>query len=161
MREADDSSSAEGNDVKRIARSAIVEYGADALYALVEDIEAYPRFLPWCLAAEVGEHGPARTVATLTVGLKGIRQAFTTENENRPPEAIDMRLLAGPFKHFAAAWRITPLAEHACRIEFSLEYEFASRILARALEPLFEHIANTMVDAFMRRAEAVYGKPAG
>jgi ribosome-associated toxin RatA of RatAB toxin-antitoxin module len=147
--------------VKRVQRSAIVQHGCADLYALVEDIESYPRFLPWCLDAKVRERAPERTVATLTVGLKGIRQAFTTENRNRRPSAIEMRLLEGPFRRFGAAWRFTPLAEHAAKIEFSLEYEFASRILAKALEPLFDHIADTMVDAFVRRAEAIYGSPAG
>lgn len=147
--------------MKRVVRSAIVEYSAAELYALVEDIASYPEFLPWCVGAEVHERMPESTVATLTVGMKGIRQTFTTRNENRPPEAIDMRLVKGPFKHFAATWRFVPLAEHACRIEFALEFEFASRVLARLLEPLFEHIADTMVDAFMRRARAVHGRAAG
>lgn len=143
--------------MKRVARSAIVQHGCADLYALVEDIESYPRFLPWCLGAEVRARDPERTVATLTVGLKGIRQAFTTENQKRRPSAIDMRLLEGPFRRFGAAWRFTPLAEHAAKIEFTLEYEFASRVLARVLEPLFDHIADTMVDAFVRRAESIYG----
>ncbi len=147
--------------MKRVARSAIVQQRCADLYALVEDIESYPRFLPWCREAEVRERTPGRTVATLTVGVKGIRQAFTTENENRPPAAIRMRLIEGPFRRFGAAWRITPLGERAAKIEFWLEYEFANRLLARALEPLFDHIADTMVDAFVRRAEEVHGKPAG
>ena len=147
--------------MKRVERSAIVEVRCLDLYALVEDIESYPRFLPWCLAAQVRERSAGRTVATLTVGVKGIRQAFTTENENRPPTAIDMRLLEGPFRRFGASWRFAPLAERAARIDFTLEYEFASRLLARALEPLFDHIADTMVDAFVRRAEAVHGRSAG
>lgn len=147
--------------MKRVVRSAIVEYSAAELYALVEDIPSYPEFLPWCIGAEVHERAPGSTIATLTVGMKGIRQAFTTRNENRPPEAIDMRLVKGPFKRFAATWRFVPLAAHACRIEFALEFEFASRVLARVLEPLFENIADTMVDAFMRRARAVHGRAAG
>lgn len=147
--------------MKRVARSAIVQQRCADLYALVEDIESYPRFLPWCLKAEVRERTSERTVATLTVGVKGIRQAFTTENENRPPTGIRMRLIEGPFRRFGAAWRFTPLSEHAAKMEFWLEYEFSNRLLARALEPLFDHIADTMVDAFVRRADAVYGKPAG
>lgn len=140
--------------MKRIARSAIVDRPAAVLYALVEDIEAYPRFLPWCLAAHVHERGHHVTRATLTVGLKGIRQSFTTENTNRPGEAIDMRLVKGPFRRFSAAWRFHALSEHAARVEFSLEYEFAGRMVAAALEPLFDRIADTMLDAFIRRAHA-------
>ena len=143
--------------MKTISRSAIVEHRAAELYALVEDIEAYPLFLPWCLAAEVHERSAGRTQATLTVGLKGIRQAFTTLNENRPGEAIDMRLVAGPFRRFLASWRFTPLSAGASRIDFTMEYEFSSRLLARLLEPLFDRIADSMVDAFARRADAVHG----
>ena len=105
--------------MKRIARSAIVERSADALYALVEDIESYPEFLPWCAAAQVRERTPARTIATLTLGAKGVRQSLTTENANTPGRAIEMRLLEWPFKRFAAAWRFTPLAARASKIEFS------------------------------------------
>ena len=138
--------------MKRITRSAIVERSAEDSYALVEDIESYPEFLPWCLGAQVRERAPGRTVATLTVGTKGLRQSFTTENRNKPGRAIEMRLLEGPFRRFAAAWRFTPLAAHAAKIEFHLEYEFANRLVARALEPLFEHLADSMVAAFARRA---------
>lgn len=143
--------------MKKIARSAIVEHSAQELYALVEDIEAYPQFLPWCVATQV-ERGSAATRATLTVGMSRLRQSFTTQNENHPGESIDMRLVKGPFRKFGAAWRFRPLSTQACKIEFSLEYEFGSRALARLLEPLFDRIADTMVDAFRRRAAEVYGE---
>jgi ribosome-associated toxin RatA of RatAB toxin-antitoxin module len=142
--------------VKKISRSAIVEHTAGELYALVEDIESYPRFLPWCLEAQILEKNSFVT-AKITAGMSGLRQSFTTRNENRPGESIDMRLVEGPFKHFAAQWRFAPLAAHACRIEFSLEYEFSSRVLAKALEPLFERIADTMVSAFAKRSDEIHG----
>lgn len=141
--------------MKRIARSAIVEHSAADMYALVEDIEAYPRFLPWCVAATVPERQGAWTKATLTVAMSGLRHSFTTRNENRPGEAIDLHLVEGPFRHFAAQWRFVPLS-HACRIEFSMQYEFASRALGKLLAPLFDRIADTMVDAFVRRAGEIY-----
>ncbi len=147
--------------MKRTARSAIVEHAAREMFDLVEDIESYPKFLPWCLGATVQERGPAGTRATLTVGLRGLKQAFTTQNANRPGESIDLRLVEGPFRRFAAAWRFTPLSAQACRTEFSLEYEFSSRALGRLLAPLFDQIADTMVDAFTRRAEEVYGRAQG
>src|SRR5919204_5400141 len=140
--------------MKEIARSAIVEHSASEMYALVDDIDSYPRFLPWCLEARVQAAG-TRKRATLTAGVGGIRQSFTTENENLPDRAIDMRLVEGPFREFAAAWRFTPLAAHACQIEFSMRYQFASRALGRLLEPLFDQIADTMVDAFTRRADGL------
>ncbi|HEY1290760.1 MAG TPA: type II toxin-antitoxin system RatA family toxin [Burkholderiales bacterium] len=144
--------------MKRIARSAIVEHSAGEMFALVDDIEAYPRFLPWCRAAKVEGRSAEEVHATLSVGARGLSQTLSTRNELRPPEAMDMRLVKGPFRHFAAAWRFKPLSAQACSVEFSLEYEMAGP-LAKILEPLFDHIADTMVDAFTRRARALHGKP--
>ncbi len=146
--------------MKRISRSAIVEHPAAELYELVERIEAYPEFLPWCRATRVGERSPGRTVATLAVGLKGVGYEFTTENANLPPEAIELKLVAGPFRHFAAHWRFHALGARAARIEFAMEYEFASRVVAVALAPVFAAIADSMVDAFKRRADAIHGQAA-
>ena len=141
--------------MKQIRRSAIVEHSAAQMYALVDDIESYPRFLPWCREARAEQVGEDKR-ATLTVGLRGIRQSFTTLNENHPAASIEMRLAQGPFKQFAAAWNFTPLAEDACEIAFSLRYQFASRALGKLLEPLFDEIADTMVDAFTRRADELH-----
>jgi ribosome-associated toxin RatA of RatAB toxin-antitoxin module len=146
--------------VKRVSRSAIVEHSAEALYALIEDIESYPAFLPWCRGASVQTRTGERTVATLSVGLRGIKQSFTTENRNTPGRAIQMQLVEGPFKHFSAHWRLTPLGAHAARVEFTMAYAFSSRVMAKLLEPLFGQIADTMVDAFVRRADALYARPA-
>ena len=141
--------------MKRIARSAIVEHRAEEMFALVDDIESYPRFLPWCVAARVESRRDNTVEATLAIGLRGLRTSFTTHNDNRPGEAIDMRLVQGPFRRFAAAWRFNRLSDEACRIEFSVEYELSGP-LARMLSPLFDRIADTMVDAFTRRAYEVY-----
>ncbi len=143
--------------MKRISRSAIVEHSAAQMYALVQDIESYPRFLPWCLEAHVVERTPSTTVARLTAGWHGLRQSFTTENEDHPDQGLHLRLVEGPFKRFGASWRFSSLKGHACRIEYHMEYEFESRVLAKLLEPLFDRIADTMVDAFVRRADEVYG----
>ena len=143
--------------MKEISRSAIVEHSAAEMYALVDDIEAYPRFLPWCLDAQVARIG-AKKRATLTAGLRGLRQTFTTLNDNRPGAAIDMKLVEGPFRHFSAAWRFTPLSEHACEIALSVRYQFASLALGKLLEPLFDEIADTMVDAFTRRADELHSR---
>ena len=142
--------------MKRIVRSAIVPHSALAMYRLVEDIESYPRFLPWCVQAKVLERRPGETRATLTARVSRLRQSFTTRNANRPGEAIDMQLEEGPFRAFAGAWRFRPLSPESCEIEFALEYEMASRTLGRLLEPLFDRIADTMVDAFTRRAAEVH-----
>src|SRR6185312_11967088 len=137
--------------MKRIARSAIVECPAMDFYALVAAIESYPEFLPWCAAAEVLERSPGRSVATLTLAVKGVRQSITTENSYLPGQAIDMRLVEGPFKAFAAAWRFTALGANACKAEYSMEYEFSSRMIAAVLEPVFRRIADSTVDAFTKR----------
>ena len=142
--------------MKQIARSAIVGHTAAEMYALVEDIEAYPRFLPWCVAATVHQRQPGSTKATLTIGVGGLRHSFTTLNDNRPGEAIEMRLLEGPFRRFSGQWRFVALSPQDCRIEFSLQYEFSSRALGKLLSPLFDGIADSMVDAFVRRAAEIY-----
>ena len=143
--------------MRRVARSAIVPHSAARMFALVEDIESYPRFLPWCTGADVKSRTADSTLATLTVGMLGVTQSFTTRNANRAPEAIDLELVEGPFRRFAASWRFQPLGERACRVEFSMELEFASRALAALLQPLFERIADSMVDAFSRRADEIHG----
>src|ERR1700741_2518909 len=142
--------------MKEIPGSAIVEHSAAEMYAVVKDIEPSPRFLPWCAAAVVHERRPDATKATLTVGLGALRHAFTTLNENRPGEAIDMRLVEGPFGHFHGEWRFFALGPRASRIEFTLQYEFSSRTLGRLLARLFDGIADSMVEAFVRRAAEVY-----
>jgi ribosome-associated toxin RatA of RatAB toxin-antitoxin module len=146
--------------LKRVVRSAIVAHKAEDMFDLVDDIESYPRFLPWCVGAKVHERTPQGVRATLTIGMRGVRQSFTTQNENRRPESIDLRLVEGPFRRFAAAWRFKALSAQACSIEFSLEYELSGP-LARILGRLFDRLADTMVDAFTRRADALYGRDAG
>jgi len=142
-----------------IVRSALVGYSAAEMYALVENIEAYPEFLPWCRSSEVLTRREDVTTAKLAVGLKGIQQAFTTENVNRPGESIAMRLVQGPFRSFRAGWKFHVLGAHAARIEFCMDYQLSGGVVGKLLGPLFDHIADTMVDAFHRRAQAVYGPP--
>src|SRR5262245_39050518 len=122
--------------MKKITRSAIVEHSAAFMYRLVDDAEAYPNFLPWCISAEVLERTPGSTRARLTVGKGSVKQSFVTQNHNRPGEAIDLELVEGPFRHFAAAWRFQALEPRACKVEYSMEYEFSSRALGKLLEPL-------------------------
>lgn len=125
------------------------------MYRLVEDIEAYPQFLPWCAGAVVHERVAGTTRATLTAALGAARQSFSTRNENTPGEAIRMRLVEGPFRAFEADWRFAPLGA-GCRIEFAMRYEFSSAALGTALAPLFDRVADSMVDAFVRRAGEIY-----
>jgi len=127
------------------------------MFALVDRVEDYPKFLPWCGGVEVKEREENRLVATLSINYHGIKQSFTTENTNSPPELMKMRLLEGPFKHLDGTWVFKPLRADACKIEFDLRYEFASRILEQVIGPVFNIIATSFVDSFCKRAEAVYG----
>jgi ribosome-associated toxin RatA of RatAB toxin-antitoxin module len=148
--------------MKRIARSAIVDCSAEAFYALVEDIESYPAFLPWCAAAAVRERTPGRTLATLTLAARSLRQTLTTENANHPGRSIEMRLVEGPFRRFSAHWHFTPLAPHAAKVEFAIEYEFSGHLVAGVLGPVFNRLADRTVEAFVRRAHArAVGSDAG
>lgn len=141
-----------------VERSALVAHGAPALYAVVADVEAYPAFLPWCAAAAVVDRAPGTVTATLAVSYRGVRQRFTTRNAMVAGTRIEMRLVDGPFRSLDGTWAFTPLAPQACRVDFRLAYELASPLLARAVGPAFDHIASTLVDAFVRRADAVYGR---
>jgi ribosome-associated toxin RatA of RatAB toxin-antitoxin module len=139
-----------------VERSAIVAFSAESMFALVEDVEAYPRFLPWCRRTEVELRDEQRTVATLFIDYRGVRQAFTTENTRAAPEMIDMRLVRGPFRRLDGRWRFTALRSDACKVELALTYQLASPVLSKLVGPVFDGIANTMVDAFVRRADTVY-----
>jgi ribosome-associated toxin RatA of RatAB toxin-antitoxin module len=138
-----------------VEKSVLVEFSAEQMYALVERIEDYPQFLPWCGATEIKARTAATTLATIHIDYHGIRQSFTTENTNDAPRRIQIRLVDGPFRKLNGTWSFTPLGEHGCKIEFHLQYEFANGLLEKIVGPVFHHIANTFIDAFVRRAETL------
>jgi ribosome-associated toxin RatA of RatAB toxin-antitoxin module len=138
-----------------VDRSAIVPHAADRMHALVEDVASYPAFLPWCSGAEVKSRDADRIVATLHVLYHGIRQQFTTENWSIDGTKIEVRLVSGPFRHLQGVWTFQPLAQDASKVSLRLEYEFSNGLLDRIVGPVFGHIANTFVDAFVRRAESL------
>jgi ribosome-associated toxin RatA of RatAB toxin-antitoxin module len=127
------------------------------MFALVDAVEEYPQFLPWCDRTVVILRDAARTRATVHVNYHGVTHSFTTENSKTGHESMTIRLVEGPFRILDGEWRFTRLAEHACKIEFRLHYEFSSRILEKLVGPVFTYIANTLVDAFVQRADKVYG----
>ena len=141
-----------------VDRSALVDYSAQAMYALVDDVESYPQFLPWCDGAQYAAREPGRTVATLHVNFHGLKNQFTTENIHQLGKRIDMKLVSGPFRSLDGQWLFTALGENACKVEFSLRYEFASALLGKAAGPVFRGIAETFVDAFVRRADEKFGR---
>ncbi len=141
-----------------IDRSALVGHGAQAMFALVADVESYPQFLPWCDRAVVSLREPGRTVATLRVDFHGLKQEFTTENLDRPGARIDMKLVSGPFRSLEGSWSFIGLGENGCKVELSLRYEFSSAILEKAIGSVFHGIADGLVEAFVRRAAQTYGR---
>jgi len=140
-----------------VQRSALVPYPATLMYGLVADVERYPEFLPWCSSARIDSADGAAVLATLEIYFRGLRQRFTTRNVGTPPAALTVELVQGPFRHLNGHWTFIPLAAGASKIEFSMQYEFRSAVLERLVGPVFGQIANTMVDAFVRRAGAVAG----
>jgi ribosome-associated toxin RatA of RatAB toxin-antitoxin module len=140
-----------------VEKSVLIGYSAAKMYALVDDFEAYPQFLPWCSGAEARRLDAHRAVATLHVNYHGLRLHFTTENQMNEGALIDMKLVNGPFKHLDGFWRFVPLAEEACKIEFRLSYELSGKLMEKIAGPVFSHIANTFVEVFVKRAVALYG----
>lgn len=140
-----------------VEKSVLVGHSAAKMYAMVENCEAYPQFLPWCSGAEVQRSGPHRATVTLHVNYHGLRQHFTTENHMEKAALIEMKLVRGPFKHLDGFWRFVPLAEEACKIEFRLSYELSGRLMDKLAGPVFSHIANTLVEVFVKRSAVLYG----
>lgn len=140
----------------KVSRSALVHFSAAQMFGLVDDIERYPEFLPWCSGTRVTQRDAATTSATININYRGIRQSFSTENHKHFPQQMSMRLVEGPFKALDGEWRFTPLDEQACRIDFQLHYEFSNALLEKLVGPVFSYIAGTMVDAFLKRAEQLH-----
>lgn len=147
--------------MKRVSKSVLLWYSPHEIYALVTDCAAYPAFLPWCERAQILERGDAGETVRLHLHYAGLRHAFTTRNLYQTDRQVEMRLVDGPFSALEGSWRFIPLGTaepiQACKIEFDLAYAFASRPLERVLSPVFDRVANTFVDSFVRRAEQVYG----
>jgi ribosome-associated toxin RatA of RatAB toxin-antitoxin module len=141
-----------------VNKSVLVEFSPEQMFALVDAVERYPEFLPWCGGASVTYCDERKTRATLSINYRGIRQSFTTENVREPGQTISVRLVEGPFKTLDGNWRFVALADRGCKVEFRMRYEFSSKLLAKLVGPVFGYIANTFIDAFVRRARALYGK---
>ncbi|HWA11907.1 MAG TPA: type II toxin-antitoxin system RatA family toxin [Burkholderiales bacterium] len=138
-------------------KSVLVEYAAAQMYALVADVPSYPEFLPWCGGAEVLREEDDVVHAAIRIDFRGIRQQFSTENRLHAPDLIEMKLVDGPFRTLDGSWRFKALGDQACRVDFRLHYEFSSRLLEKLVGPVFHYIANTFVDAFVKRAAQLYG----
>jgi len=139
-----------------IVKSALVTFSASRMFDLVAKMEDYPKFLPWCAAAEVLSREDDRICGRMEVARVGIHQAFTTCNRMVPGERIELRLVDGPFRKLQGAWTFRPLRRDACKVELVLNFEFSGKLIDKAFGGVFNQIANTLVDAFCKRAEEIY-----
>jgi ribosome-associated toxin RatA of RatAB toxin-antitoxin module len=146
--------------MQRVQKSVLVHYSATQMFELVDRVDQYPKFLPWCGGTQVLAAGPDGKTARIDIDFHGVRAHFTTTNVNRVPESIIITLEDGPFRQLNGEWRFMSLADDACKVQFQLTYEFSTAVLEKVVGPVFSHIANTFIDAFVRRAESVYPKPA-
>lgn len=148
--------------MKHVNKSVLLWYSPDEMYRLVTGIEDYPRFLPWCDRAQILERHEDGVTARIGLSYAGVRHAFTTRNEHVSGRSVVVKLVDGPFSLLDGSWAFLPLGRPdapvlACKIEFDLRYDFASKALETVLSPVFDRVANTFVESFVARAEAVYG----
>ncbi len=140
-----------------VDRSALVPYSAEQMYNLVNDIESYPQFLPWCRSSKILARSDEQVKATIEMVKGPMHRSFTTCNRLQEPQAIDMRLVNGPFRRLEGGWQFTHLQAGGCKVALRLEFEFANALLRLTIGPIFNRIADTMVDSFCQRARQIYG----
>lgn len=148
--------------MKHVKKTVLIWYTPREMYELVTGVEQYPQFLPWCERSEVLERHDGGMTARLALHYMGVRHAFTTRNEHVAGESVVVSLVDGPFSLLDGTWLFLPLGRpgseaQACKIDFDLRYAFSSKALETAVSPVFDRIANTFVDSFVKRAEVVYG----
>ncbi len=140
----------------QISRSALVPYSAEQMYKLVNDVLAYPTFLPGCTGSRILNSSDSQMIAAVDVSKVGISKTFTTRNSLDENSAIHMQLVDGPFKSLSGGWRFTSLSPEACKIELDLDFEFTNKLVELAFGQIFKELANNMVQAFTLRAKEVY-----
>jgi ribosome-associated toxin RatA of RatAB toxin-antitoxin module len=148
--------------MKHVKKSVLLWYSPREMYDLVTGIEAYPAFLPWCDRADVLEQHDTGVTARLGLAYMGVKHAFTTRNDHVLGQSVNVTLVDGPFSLLEGTWLFHALGRpgseaQACKIEFDLRYAFSSAALEVVVSPVFDKVANTFVDSFVKRAEAVYG----
>ena len=145
--------------MKTVHKSVLIWYSAEEMFQLVTDVERYPEFLPWCDHASVSEASEQGMKAQIGIAFGGIHQTFTTRNEHVPGREVRMKLVSGPFSNLDGQWKFIPLGDQqrACKVELELHYGFDNVALGALVGPVFDKIAGSLVDAFVKRAEQVYG----
>jgi ribosome-associated toxin RatA of RatAB toxin-antitoxin module len=139
-----------------ISRSALVMYSVEQMYQLINDIVAYPQFIPNCGDSKIISAHNDEVTAALLVSKGGLKKWFTTKNTSVDNNKIQLDLVDGPFKKLTGYWQLTELSEEACKISLQLEYEFSSKIFDVAFGRVFHSLTNNMVQAFTQRAKEVY-----
>lgn len=143
--------------MREVKRSALVPYTPDQMFALVEDIESYPQFVPWIAAAQLLERTPQQVIGRLEMQRGGVRESFVTRNTLTRPAEIALDLVEGPFKALLGRWTFEPIADRGTRVTLSIRFEFSNALLSMLLSRTFEKNSGELVDAFVARARAVYG----
>jgi ribosome-associated toxin RatA of RatAB toxin-antitoxin module len=146
--------------MKNIHKSVLIWYSPQEMFRLVTDVARYPEFLPWCDHAQVKEITNDGMVAEVGISMAGLKQAFTTRNTHEPDRAVRMQLQSGPFSQLSGGWTFSPVGDgqqRACKVELDLQYGFSSATLSALVGPVFDKIAGSLVDAFIARAEQIYG----
>ncbi len=141
-----------------ISRSAILPYPADFMYQLVNNVDAYPEFLPWCGGVEIHQQDETSMEASIQMRGAGLDSWFRTRNRMRPGESIEIELVEGPFDHLQGKWHFTPLGDDGSKIELELSFEIKNRLAAAVITPTFSRIANTMVESFCQRAQDLHAQ---
>ncbi|HHT00070.1 MAG TPA: type II toxin-antitoxin system RatA family toxin [Thiomicrospira sp.] len=142
--------------MKKITRTALLPYSAKQVFDIVNDVASYPEFLPWCGGSEVLSETDSEMHARITIAKAGVKQTFETRNHLVQGQRIEMHLVDGPFKSLRGEWEFKVLDVDACKILFEVEFEVSSGLLNAAIGPIFEQIANTLVDSFCERAKQIY-----
>ena len=132
-------------------------YDADRMCGLVNDVERYPEFLPFCAGARVLSNTPEEMTASVDLAVGAFHRSFVTRNALTPGRRIDISLVSGPFKQLHGAWRFEPLENDHCEVILELEYQFSNRLVSLALAPIFSHLGEILVTAFKQRAEEIFG----
>ncbi|AFJ01355.1 hypothetical protein Q7C_174 [Methylophaga frappieri] len=141
-----------------ITRSALVKFTPQQMFDLVNDVEAYPAFLPWCRDSRIISQNDQIICAALDIAKGGIHHEFSTRNVLTAGEAIRIELIDGPFRHLEGFWQFSPIgADSGCRVQLDMDFEFSTRLLDLALGPVFTQISGSLVEAFCKRAREIYG----
>lgn len=142
--------------MQRVKRNAIVSYAADQMFSLVDDIESYPDFMPWCSGARIRDRSEGEVIASLELTRGGVSKWFTTKNLLRRPTSIELQLVGGPFSHLQGSWKFRPLGESGSEVSLDISFEFSSVLMTIMLGGFFEQTCGSLVQAFVDRAHTVY-----